>query len=71
MTFTGKKKAHKVSVRNPVRKTPFTSHKHTWENINKLNIQKIRWKGVDQIYVAQDRDKWPPPVNKKMNPWVL
>jgi len=61
--------AHKVSVRNPVRKTPIRRHKHTWENNNKMDIQKI-WDGVDQIYLAQERDKWPSLVNKEMNPWV-
>jgi ActR/RegA family two-component response regulator len=67
----GKKKAHKVSVRNPVRKTALKRHKHTWENNNKMDIQKIRWEGVDRIYLAQDMDKWPSLVNKKMNLWVL
>jgi len=56
VTCKGKKKAHKVPVRNPVRKTPLRMHKHTWENNNKMDIQKI-WVGVDQIYLAQDRDK--------------
>lgn len=66
MKCKGKNKAHKVYARNPVRKTPLRRHKHTWENNNKTDIHKI-WEDVDQIYMAQDRDKWPSLVNKEMN----
>jgi hypothetical protein len=67
---TGKKNAHKVSVQNPVRKTPLRKCKHRWEKNTKMGIQKIRREGVHQIYLVQDRDKWPSLVNKEMNPCV-
>jgi hypothetical protein len=38
--YREEKKEQKVSVRNPVRKTPLRRHKHTWENNNTMDIQE-------------------------------
>jgi hypothetical protein len=36
-----------------------------------MDLREIGWKGVNWIYVAQDRDKWHAVVNMIMNLWVL
>ena len=37
----------------------------------KLDLQEMRWgRGMDWIYLAQDRDRWWAVVNTVMNLWV-
>jgi hypothetical protein len=31
---------------------------YSWEDFIKMDLQEIRWKGVDWIDLAQDRDRW-------------
>jgi len=35
-----------------------------------LSFYEIRWKGVDWISVAQDKNKWQAVVKRVMNLWV-
>jgi hypothetical protein len=37
----------------------------------RMDLSEIRWKGVDWIRLAQDRDPWRTVVNKVMNILVL
>jgi hypothetical protein len=39
------------------------------ENIE-MDLQEVRWGGVDWIGVSQDRDRFPALVNTIMNLWV-
>jgi hypothetical protein len=41
-----------------------------WEDI-KMELREIRWKGMDWMHLAQDRDQWQALVNTVMNLWVL
>jgi hypothetical protein len=35
-----------------------------------MDLREIRWKGVDWIHVAQERDYWKALLNTIMNPQV-
>jgi hypothetical protein len=37
------------------------------DNIIKMNVREIKWKGVDWIHLAEDRDQWLAVVNTVMN----
>jgi hypothetical protein len=41
-----------------------------WEDI-RIYVREIRWKVVDWIHLAQDRDQWRARVNTIMNVWVV
>jgi len=43
--------------------------KHRWENNIRMDLREIGWKGVDWIYLAQDRDQWRAVMNTVMNLW--
>jgi hypothetical protein len=38
-----------------------------WEDNIKMDLQEVRWEGVDWIDMAQDRDRWRALVNAVMN----
>jgi hypothetical protein len=38
-----------------------------WEHNIKMDLQEVRWKAMDWIGVAQDRDRWWALVNAVMN----
>jgi len=35
-----------------------------------MDLQEVRWGGIDWIDLAQDRSKWQVLVKAVMNPWV-
>jgi hypothetical protein len=35
-----------------------------------MELREIRWKVVDWIHLAQNKDEWPALVNTVMNLWV-
>jgi hypothetical protein len=49
------------------RKRPFGRPRHRWENNIKTDLQEVGCRGMDWIYLAQDRDKWRELVNAVMN----
>jgi hypothetical protein len=52
-----KRKAYKLLVGKPERRTPLGRPRHTWEDNIKMDLREIGWDGVDMIGLAQDRDK--------------
>ena len=43
---------------------------HSWEDNIKINLQEIRWEGVDLSNLAQGGDRWQDLVNMIMSLWV-
>jgi len=35
-----------------------------------MDLQEVRWGGMDWIDLAQHKDRWRALVNAMMNPWV-
>jgi hypothetical protein len=50
-------------------KRPCKRPGHKWEGNIRISLCEIRWKGVNWIHPAQDRDQWWGLVNKVMNFW--
>ena len=40
---------------------------HRWEDNMKIDIEEVRWEGMDWIDLALDRDRWRPVVNAVLN----
>jgi len=57
-------------VGQPEGKRPLGRPMHSWEDIIKMDFQKVRCGGMDWIDLAQDRDRWQALVNDVMNLWV-
>jgi hypothetical protein len=49
------RKACKVLVRTPEGNKPLGRPKHRWEDNNRIYFKEIEWKGVDWIWLAQDK----------------
>jgi len=43
---------------------------HNWEENIKMDLQEVRWAGMDWIDQAQDRDRWRLLMNVVANLWV-
>ena len=41
--------------------------RHRWKNNIKMDLQKMGWKGMKWVALAQDRDRWWTFVNPGMN----
>jgi hypothetical protein len=41
--------------------------RHRWEYNIGMDLMEIRWKGVDWMYLAEDRNQWQAFVNTEMN----
>jgi hypothetical protein len=64
----GKRKgAYRVLVGKPEGKRPLGRSRLRWENNIKMDLQKMGWKGVEWIDLAQDRDGWRALVNAVIN----
>jgi len=50
--------AYKILAGKPEEKRPFGRPGGRWEDNIRMDLREIRWKGVDWIHVAQDRDWW-------------
>jgi hypothetical protein len=37
----------------------------------RMDLREVKWRVMDRIYLAQDRDRWRALVNAVMNLWVL
>jgi hypothetical protein len=54
-------------VERPDEKRPIGRPRHRWEGIIKMDLQEVRWGGVDCIDLDQDRDRCRAVVNVVMN----
>jgi hypothetical protein len=48
---------YRVLVGKPEEKRPLEKPRHRWDNI-KIDLQEVGCRGMDWIYLAQDRNKW-------------
>jgi hypothetical protein len=55
-------------VGRPEGKRPLGRPRHIW--IIKIDVQVVKWGGIDWFEPAQDRDRWRAVVNSVMNLWV-
>ena len=59
--------AYRVLVGRPERKRPPGRPKRRWKDNIQMNLQKVRWRGMDWTDLAQDMDRWWVLVNAVMN----
>jgi hypothetical protein len=59
--------AYRILVGRPEGRRPFGRRRRRWEDNIKMDLQEVRWEGVDWIDMAQDRDRWRDLVNTVMN----
>jgi len=57
----------RVLVGNPEGKKPLGRPKSRWEDNIKIELQEVGCGGMDEIELAQDRDRWRSVVNAVMN----
>jgi len=50
-----------------LRERPLGRPRHRWEDNIKMDLQKVGWRGMDLIDLAQNGDKWQALVNAVMN----
>ena len=55
--------AYRVLVGRPQRMNPLGTPRFRRENSIKIDFQKVEWRGVDRIDMAQDTERWRPLVN--------
>jgi hypothetical protein len=58
---------YKILVGKPERERPIGILKRRWEDNIRIDLQKLGWKIVEWIHLAQDRDQWRALVNTVMN----
>jgi hypothetical protein len=51
----------------PEGKRPLGRSRRSWEDNNKMDLQEVRWRVMDWIDLAEDRDRWRARVNAVMN----
>jgi hypothetical protein len=61
--------AYRILVGRPEARRPLVRPRHRWEDNIKMDLQEVRWEGMDWIDMAQDRDRWRALVNVVMNLW--
>jgi hypothetical protein len=54
-------------VGRPDGNRPLGRRRRRWEDIIKMDRQKVGWRGTDRIAVAEDRDRWRAVVITAMN----
>jgi hypothetical protein len=54
-------------VGKPEGKRPRGRARCRWENNGQIDLQEVRYEGMDWINVAEDRDRWRGLVNEVMN----
>jgi hypothetical protein len=50
--------ANNILIGKPEGKRPLGRPRHRSDNNIRMNLQEIKWEGVDRIYLAQDMDQW-------------
>jgi len=58
---------YRVLMGKPEGERPLGRPRRTWEDNIKLDLQEVRFGGMDWIELAQDRDRWRALVNAVMN----
>jgi hypothetical protein len=54
-------------VGKPERKRPLGGYRCRWEYNIKMDLQEVRYVGINWIEMTQDRDRWLARVNVVMN----
>ena len=68
MACTGERRgAYRVCVRRVLEKETTWKSRHKWEDNIKLDLQEMRWGGMNWIIPAQYRHRWRVLVNAVMN----
>jgi hypothetical protein len=62
-----KRNAYRILVGKPEGKRPLRRPGRRWEDNIKMDVREIRRGGMDQIYLAQERDQWRALINTVMN----
>jgi hypothetical protein len=57
-THEGHEKCIKILIIKPEERRPLGIHRLLWEDNVKKDLRERRWKGVDWIHLAWDRDRW-------------
>jgi len=58
---------YRVLMGKPEGKRPLRRHRRRWEDNIKMDLQEVRFEGMNWLDVAQDRDRWRALVNAVMN----
>jgi hypothetical protein len=54
---------YRVLVRKPEEKRPMGRSRRRWKDNIMMDLQELRYGGMDRIELAQDRDRWRALVN--------
>ena len=54
-------------MRQPDGKRQLGRPRRRWEGNIKMDLQEVGWRGLDWIYLAQDRDRWWALLNAAIN----
>jgi hypothetical protein len=61
------KEVDRVSVRKPEGKKPLGKPRRRWDDNTKIDLQEVGCRGMDWMYLAQDRSRWLALVNAVIN----
>jgi len=59
--------AYTILVGKSEGKRPVGVHRHTWEDIIRMNLRETGWEGADWIHLSRDRDWWQAVVKTGMS----
>jgi hypothetical protein len=62
-----KRDAYRILVGRPEGRRPLGRPTRRWEDNIKIDLQEVRWVGMDWIELTQDRDRWRAVVNAVVN----
>jgi hypothetical protein len=62
-----KRNAYRIIVGKPEGKRPLGRPRIRWEDNIRMDLRERKWRGMDWIDLAQDRDQWRALVNTVIN----